>query len=299
MPTPNKKRPAMAPPKVVALRPAPTAPPIKSLSASTLEKIILTPETAAELLNHNTMNRPLRQPHVNRIAAQIASGKWQFNGDTIKISDTGDVLDGQHRLWAIMEAKVPVETIVVRGIEKEAFSTMDAIRQPRSGGDTIARLGQVSRRNEIATALSWLIRWQRDIIESFRDPRNRIENSDIEEAFKIHPQIIRAVERCARFRGVVNVGTLAFAYYVMTNRNAELAERMIETLENPSAIAIDDPFFRLRCYFVDDRGKRKEPLSVIAYIFKAANAAASDDKIKVLKWSNQGSHPESFPKLKF
>jgi hypothetical protein len=297
MPTPNKK-----PNKVVPLRPATPAAPLpspKPLSASTLEKIVLTPESAAELLNHNTMNRPLRQPHVNRIAAQIASGKWQFNGDTIKISQGGDVLDGQHRLWAIMEAKVPVETIVVRGIERDAFATMDAVRQIRTGADTVARLGQVGRRNEIATALTWLTRWQRDKMEAFRDPRNRIENSDIEEAFKAHPQIVRAVERCARFRGLVNVGTLAFTYYVITNRKSELAERMLETLENPTAIGIDDPFFRLRSYFVDDRGKRKEPLTIIAYIFKAANAAAFDDKIRVLKWSNQGTHGESFPKLKF
>lgn len=266
---------------------------------SSLERVILTPDMAAKLLDHNTMNRPLRQPHVNRIASQIAKGQWKFNGDTIKISKSGDVLDGQHRLWAIMEAKQDVETIIVRGIEKDAFATMDAVRQVRTGADTIARLGHPSHRNEISTALTWLLRWQRGVIETFRDPRNRIENSDIEQAFDLHPLIVRAVERCNRFRGVCNVGILSFAYYVMTNRNSEIAERMIDTLENPTAIGIDDPFFRLRAYFVEDRGRKKDALTVIACIFKAANAAAVNKPVGVLKWSNQGSHPEGFPLLRF
>jgi hypothetical protein len=264
-----------------------------------LEKIIVTPQMAAELLDHNAMNRPLRQPHVYRIARQIEEGKWQFNGDTIKISDTGDVLDGQHRLWAIMEAQVPVETIIVRGIEKEAFSTMDAIRQPRSAADTVARLGHARHRNEIATALTWLLRWQRGVIENFRDPRNRIENSDVEEAFGAHPLILRAVEQCARFRAFTNVGLLSFAFYVMSNRRPEIAEQMLDIMENPTKIAMDDPFFRLRAFFIEDRGRRKEPHMVIALIFKAANAAAAGRRIKMLKWSNQGATAEQFPTLEF
>jgi len=52
---------------------------------------------------------------VERIAKQIRQGKWKYNGDTIKIAATGDVLDGQHRLWAIIESKTAVETVIVYG----------------------------------------------------------------------------------------------------------------------------------------------------------------------------------------
>src|SRR5690606_5321337 len=77
------------------------------------EKIVLTPDTAVRLLERNTLNRPLSDQHVKRIASQISAGKWRFNGDTIKLSECGDVLDGQHRLWAVIEAKKPVETLIV------------------------------------------------------------------------------------------------------------------------------------------------------------------------------------------
>src|SRR5215471_7565954 len=97
-----------------------------------LDTIILSPERAAELLEHNSYNRPLSQPHVERIARQIRDGKWKFNGDTIKISTNGDVLDGQHRLWAVLEAKKAIETVIVYGIERDAFATIDTIRKHRS-----------------------------------------------------------------------------------------------------------------------------------------------------------------------
>jgi hypothetical protein len=265
-----------------------------------IERVTITPEMASALLEHNKMNRPMRDPHVKRIAAQIADGKWRYNGDTIKLSDREDVLDGQHRLWAVIESNRPIDTIIVRGIAREAFSTMDAIRQARSGGDTIARLGHSASRNEIATALTWMLRWQRNTMLTFRDPRNRIENSDIEGAFDQHPNIVEAVLRCRHFRHLINVGVLAFAYYILTNRDHVLADRMLNTIENPTAIAMDDPFFRLRSFLTEERGvKRREPLVVIAYIFKAANAARAGKKIKGLFWSTQGKNAESFPTLNF
>jgi hypothetical protein len=265
-----------------------------------IERVTITPEMASSLLEHNTMNRPISDPHIKRIAAQIRDGKWRYNGDTIKLSEQEDVLDGQQRLWAVVESNRSIDTIIVRGIAREAFATMDSIRRARSGGDTIARLGQGASRNEIATALTWMMRWQRGIMLKFRDPRNRIENSDIEDAFNQHPHIVEAVSRCKKFRSIINVGVLAFTYYILTNRDHALADRMLNTIENPTAIAMDDPFFRLRSFLTEERSvKRREPLVVIAYIFKAANAVRAGKKIKGLFWQSQGKNAEPFPTLNF
>lgn len=266
--------------------------------AHRLETVVLTPEKATELLEHNGLNRPLGDQHVKRIAAQIVAGKWRFNGDTIKVADTGDVLDGQHRLWAIIEAKKPVETIVVYGIERDAFATIDTLRKPRSGGDVIALAGNSRHRNIIAGALTWLIRWQRKVLVEYKAPQNRIENSDIEVAFAENPGMVRAVETAQRLRGLANPSIMAFFYYVLTNRDAELADRMIATLENPAGVSLNDPFFRLRTYFTADHHNKKDALVTIAVAIKAANAAHQDEKVKVLSWRNQGKSPEDFPALK-
>ena len=259
--------------------------------------VMLTPEMAVQMLEHNTLNRPLSDHHVQRIARQIALDKWRFNGDTIKIADTGDVLDGQHRLWAVIESKKTVETIIVRGIAREAFATIDTLRKPRSGSDTLALSGATRYRNVTASALSWLIRWQRNILEDYRAPQNKIENSDIEEAFAAHPGIGRAVERAMALRRLANSGIMGFLYYVLTNRDPVLAIRMMNTLENPANVSINDPFFRLRAYFTADHHKSKDPLETIALAIKAANAASKGRKLEVLAWRRQGKTPEAFPTL--
>ncbi len=250
-----------------------------------------------DLLEKNTLNRPLSDQHVARIAKQIEDGKWQFNGDTIKIASTNDVLDGQHRLWAVVEAKQAVETIIVYGIEREAFATIDTIRRHRSFADTVALSGGRRNRQVIATALTWLIRWQRGVIETYKQPQNRLENSDIEEAFRQNPGMVPAAESAMRLRGLGNAGIIAFFYYVLANRSPELADRMIASLSDPSALPIDHPFFRLRVYFTTEHHKRKEPEITIAYMVKAANAVYEDKLISNLSWRRQGASPEPFPSL--
>lgn len=257
---------------------------------------MVTPEMAQEMLELNTLNRPLDQRHVNRIAAQIVAGKWKFNGDTIKVSSDNKVLDGQHRLWAIMEAKIGVMTIIVRGIERDAFAYIDTLRKPRSGSDILALNGATRHRGNTSAALSWLLRWQRGILETYRAPANKIENSDIEMAYNDNRSIERAIDRVMRLRGLANPSLLGFFYYVLANRSVELAERMVHTLENPSGVPINDPFFRLRMYFASDiRGK--DPIVTIALMIKAANAAYFGREIKTLQWRNTGERPEDFPKL--
>lgn len=266
------------------------------LPDNTPRVVTLTVEDASYLLEANKANRPLNQQHVNRIAAQIRDGKWRFNGDTIKISSTNDVLDGQHRLWAVIEAKMPIQTIVVRGIQPEAFATIDTLRKPRSGSDVLALLGVTNNRSTISVALQWLLRWQRKTLTEYKAPVNRIENSDVEQAYRDNPGIARAAERAHKLRGIGNPGLIAFFYYVLTNRNPDLAERMIHTLENPAGVGVNDPFFRLRQYFISDY-TRKDGLVTIALMIKASNAAAEGREVKALTWRNQGAVPEPFPTL--
>lgn len=259
--------------------------------------VTIGPSLAMELLEHNKINRPLSDAHVKRIAGQIIRGKWKFNGDTIKVSSNGNVVDGQHRLWAVITADKEIETVLITGIDEEAFATIDTLKKARNGGDVIALLGVDKYRNQTSTALTWLIRYQRKVLPEYKAPKHRIENSDIEQAYKDNPAIEAAVEKANKFRRIINPAILGFIYYVVVNRNPELADRLLSTLENPASISINDPFFKFREYLLADHHQRKEPLVTIALAIKAANAANKKQYVKSLRWMNQGVKPEPFPKL--
>ncbi|MBX3482399.1 hypothetical protein [Phenylobacterium sp.] len=54
----------------------------------------ITPEIAERLLQANSLNRRISGPVVERYARDMKAGRWKLNGQTIKISARGRLLDG-------------------------------------------------------------------------------------------------------------------------------------------------------------------------------------------------------------
>lgn len=265
-----------------------------------MEKTTITPQIATSLLENNTINRPLSDAHVHRIARQITGGHWKFNGDTIKIADTKDVVDGQHRLWAVIEANMSIETIIVYGVARDAFSTLDTIRKPRSGSDVLA-LGGMERGKSTkftAAALKLLFAYQHDPdLRNMGKIGNRAENSDIEALFVSHPNLPEAVGKVAALHSVAAVSALAFVYYIAVSKNENLAEQMITILDAPAGTSASNPFYQLRKALVAHEKKRRT-VEQIALMFKALNIAKNGKKIDRLIWKCQGDKPEDFPVLR-
>lgn len=105
-----------------------------------MEVKFISPDMAETILATTSFNRPVAASRVITLANAMRLGKWQLNGEPIIISETGKLLDGQHRLYAIMEAKKAVQLVIVTGAPDSAFETIDTGRI-RSGGDILAMRG--------------------------------------------------------------------------------------------------------------------------------------------------------------
>lgn len=99
------------------------------------EVITITPELASNMLMMNKTNRSINKDRVLFYKKIIEKGDWMLNGESIKFSINGDLIDGQHRLNAIISAKRPIETLVISGLDHDAFKTIDT-GKTRSAGDT-------------------------------------------------------------------------------------------------------------------------------------------------------------------
>lgn len=89
----------------------------------------MTREAAAEILKTNTKGqRTISQGAVGKYASDMGTGDWYFNGAPVLISDKNELLDGQHRLSAIIESGEPQLLLVVRGVTAEVMATIDAGR---------------------------------------------------------------------------------------------------------------------------------------------------------------------------
>lgn len=80
----------------------------------------ITPKLAAEYLKRNTENyRNKRFRDIALYAEQMKAGRWELNGEPICFSESGKLLNGQHRLCAVIKADVPVKMLVVRDVSDE------------------------------------------------------------------------------------------------------------------------------------------------------------------------------------
>jgi len=95
----------------------------------THSKITITPELAARFLEFNANNRPLSQSWVKTIAKAITDGSWRqthqgiaFSGD---ITSPRRLMDGQHRLAAVVKAGTSIDAIIAWNVPEDSFSAMD------------------------------------------------------------------------------------------------------------------------------------------------------------------------------
>lgn len=80
----------------------------------------ITPEKAKKYLEHNCINRKPNKSRVSQYATDMRNGKWQLNGETIIFDEDGMLKNGQHRLMAVVEADIPVQFLVVRGVPRDS-----------------------------------------------------------------------------------------------------------------------------------------------------------------------------------
>lgn len=64
----------------------------------------ITPEIAKSILSRNTKNRRVNQQRVNQYANDMVNGRWYENGESIVITENGELRDGQHRLEACVKS---------------------------------------------------------------------------------------------------------------------------------------------------------------------------------------------------
>ena len=85
----------------------------------------VTPEMASQWLACNKINRPLRSSWVADLAGMILRGEWQTTHQGIALDADDGLLDGQHRLSAIVAAGEPVEMLVTTGLPAASFGVLD------------------------------------------------------------------------------------------------------------------------------------------------------------------------------
>jgi hypothetical protein len=257
---------------------------------------VITPDMAAIYLKGNTMNRPMNRKRMQAYAAQMSSGVFDgMNGDAIRIATDGTILDGQKRLSAIIQSGIALETLVIRGIRKASFMSMDR-GEIRTNGQLFA-IQKVENYNAIAAVLHLLWRYgQRRFVGdlSVRPSYNELESlfsaNDISES-------VRFARKSRDIRKLVATAMIGFCHYAFSQSSKSHTQTFFEKLNGQLPTTRLSPVYLLKERLVDNRAsksKLKQP-EMLALWIKAFNAHLLDAEIKVLRWSS--GQNEKFPSI--
>jgi len=85
----------------------------------------ITPAIARSILAMNIGNRNVRTSVVSKYAKDMKNGMWLTTPEGIAIDKTGNLIDGQHRLHAIVESGVSQNMLVFRNVDPEVYSKLN------------------------------------------------------------------------------------------------------------------------------------------------------------------------------
>jgi hypothetical protein len=254
----------------------------------------VTPQFAEALLNNNRLNRPLRPGRVERYARDMAAGNWQMNGETIKVTRDGDLLDGQHRLFAVIESGATVSMLFVEGLSADVMPTIDT-GAPRSFSDVLS-IGKRTNTTVVAAALRWLY-WYESKPRPASNATSKPTHSELAQLLGENPDVVERASEIAstkRARRLVPTSVLCFVYTMAHRIDPARAGAWLGLLESGAEMDAKHPVHQLRERMLSNATSTAKlpPLDVCALTVKSWNQYITGKRTNVLRWTSAESFPD-------
>lgn len=258
-----------------------------------LERI--TPETAAEMLQLNTENRPVISKHIAYLAREITSGRWQVNGDTICFSE-GRLVDGQHRLMAIVRAGIPVQSFVIRGVPAESFATKDTGKK-RSASDVMS-INNISNSKRCA-ATAYKV-WQYKTTGHINQGKINPSPAELMDFYIQNQGIQHSVLAVPAKQKLISHALASALHYLFSEKDQVDADKFWEDVIRGENLRSDDAVYAFRNRLINNASsKSKLPIAYIATLaIKAWNFRRDGKYSKLLRFANVGEKQEAYPVIK-
>ncbi|WP_336214460.1 hypothetical protein [Nonomuraea sp. LPB2021202275-12-8] len=249
--------------------------------------LYVTPDVAERLLELNTHNRNMRERTRDAYSRDMDADNWPFNGDTLCLGRDGDVLDailldGQHRLNAIIASGVSMWMLVVYGLEVSTQETMDnnILRQVSDH----LRINGVPNGNQVAALARKVMLWENGFYAL--KSSTKWTTTELLDLVDDDERIVAsAAWSASNARHISAPGSIvSLAHWLLHQKEAEQADWFMERLVDGVMLEEDHPVRRLRIRL--DKENRISETEALALIISAWNAFRAGEKRKKLQLPN-------------
>lgn len=232
----------------------------------------VTPAMAEEWLGRNVHNRNIRQASVDAYARDMLAGNWHLTGEAVKFAHDGTLLDGQHRLLAVLKAGITIEMFVANGIDPNAQRVMDT-NAKRSSGDML-KLDGYQNHSHLAAAARFAMTYQTGI-ES-RNQSGAPTNSEIKEFIEGNSDLVDAVAAANHYRRSIDlpISVMSVAWWLLVTLDPEACDTFFNTISTNATGGAGDPrsTLILRLSTARRKNERLSQTSQLSMILRAWNA---------------------------
>lgn len=199
---------------------------------------------ATKWLENMATNRLVSQNLVERYARDMRNGKWRKTGEPIIFDEDGKLVDGQHRMWAVIESGCTIEMLVVRGVPLDAIHNIDT-GKPRSTAQVMQILGGSNTVKTVSVARA---------LDGVVSP-GRVRNLSVDEVEAVlakWPGVKWILEQPGAMKsGKLSQAPVLAAFAIVHSKNQGLARDSWEAFSTGANLAKGDPLLTLRNYLTD------------------------------------------------
>ncbi|MFJ4657949.1 hypothetical protein ACIP5Y_42340 [Nocardia sp. NPDC088792] len=211
------------------------------------ETINVTPQLASEWLDRNTCNRPMSKMMVTQLAEAMKRGEWLHTHQGIAFDTNGVLVDGQHRLAAVVKSGCTVRMLVSHGVEPGTFAVLDTGRK-RSARDVLSLQGE-DNAAPLASALRVYHLYTTAPNSAWTGANSQVTNEQIVEFLASHPAMRASVELAKSLNRAfrILVPAAAVGHYLTCSARPDIDQHAwIEGLETGANLTEHDPRLMLR-----------------------------------------------------
>ncbi|MFC0406717.1 GAF domain-containing protein [Roseomonas elaeocarpi] len=178
---------------------------------------------------------------VDAIARDIATGRWKVNAQPVCFSRSGRLLDGHHRLMAVIAANIAVPVLVVRGLAEEAERTFDYHTQRSSAArHPLSNFGDAA----LAAAMANLL-WRREHRRAAMRAK-KATPAEVQQILDRHPRLLALRGFGRRMIAYGRASVMGYAAYVVEREDPAMAGLFLRALETGANLAEGHPVLALR-----------------------------------------------------
>lgn len=250
---------------------------------------IITPMLAQTMLGRsNFRNRSLKPAVVRRYAADMIVGRWKENGESIVVDEFGAVIDGQHRLRALISCGKSFGFVVVQGVSRDAFDTLD-MGKNRTSTDTLQVSG-MKNASSVAAVLRLIVDYKLNGDLSFKRYQfsDKYRSFDVQSALEEHPLVVCSCDFIAANRRNALLkprSMIAMFHYLFGEKDSDKRDDFFDRFVNNNFQGIDCPVKALIFAYQHEytlRSMNASRVVTAAYWIKSWNAFRKGSKIKKL-----------------